>query len=83
MSGPATATVIPYRPRMGRPSKADDLRMELDARTAEERAMSENVVPIIRAGRRSHDPRVMAAALVAAEAALVRHQRRWTDGGAA
>lgn len=77
--GPATSTAT--RPRMGRPTKADTLAMELDARKREEREWAARVVPIVTHARRSHDPRVMAAALVAAEAALVRHARRWAPGG--
>lgn len=74
-------TVIPFRPRMGRPTKADDLALELEAREQEEREQSAKVAPIIHIGRRSRDPHVMAAALIAAEAFIVRHQRRWSPTG--
>lgn len=62
---------------------ADDLRLELEARTAEERNASAKAAPITHLARRSRDPQVMAAALVVAEAFIVRHQRRWTGGDAA
>jgi hypothetical protein len=62
---------------------ADDLRLELEARTAEERNASAKAAPIIHLARRSRVPQVMAAALVVAEAFIVRHQRRWTPGDAA
>ncbi len=74
-------TVIPFRPKTGRPTIADDLRLELHARAAEEREQAAKVAPIIHLGRRSRDPHVMAAALVAAEAFIVRHQRRWSPTG--
>ncbi len=74
-------TVIPFRPRMGRPTQADDLALELEAREQEEREQAAKVAPIIHIGRRSRDPHVMAAALVAAEAFIVRHQRRWSPTG--
>jgi hypothetical protein len=76
-------TVIPYRRRGEYKPKADDLRLELEARTAEERNASAKAAPITHLARRSRDPQVMAAALVVAEAFIVRHQRRWTGGDAA
>jgi hypothetical protein len=77
----STATVIPITRKRGRPAEVHDLALELEAREEEEREQAAKVAPIIHIGRRSRDPHVMAAALIAAEAFIVRHQRRWSPTG--
>lgn len=78
MSRPATApSVITFRPRMGRPSRADELRLELAAREQEERSMSESVLPLVRRLRLMADGPVAAATVAQIDAALARHARRW------
>lgn len=76
--GPATAAVIPFRPRMGRPSKADDLRMEFAARADEEQQMADAIRPLVRRLRLMADGPVAVATVAAIDAALERHARRWT-----
>jgi hypothetical protein len=75
--GPATAAVIQFRP-MGRPSKADELRMEFAARQLEEQRMAEDILPLVRRLRLMADGPVAVATVTAIDAALTRHARRWT-----
>lgn len=74
--GPATAAVIPFR--TGRPSKADDLSLELAARAAEEAQMAEAIAPLVARLRLMAAGPVAVATVSAVEAALTRHARRWT-----
>lgn len=72
MSRPATAPVIEFRPRMGRPSQADEL-----AREAEEREMAQNLDPLIQRLRLMASGPVARATVDAIDLALARHARRW------
>jgi hypothetical protein len=78
MGAPASAQVITFRPRMGRPSKADDLALELAARQQEETEWSEEVMPRIRRLQLMASGPVARATVAEIEAAMTRHQRRWT-----
>lgn len=77
MSRPATAPVIEFRPRMGRPSQADELRLEFIAREAEEREMAQNLDPLIQRLRLMASGPVARATVDAIDLALARHARRW------
>ena len=79
MGAPASAHVIEFRPRMGRPSKADELRMEFVARQQEEHAMSEDVLPLVKRMRLMATGPGALATVAAIDAALTRHARRWAD----
>lgn len=85
MRGPATATVIPLRPRMGRPSQAETLRMEFAARQHEEQEMADAIAPLVKRLRLMASGPVALATVTAIDAALARHARRWTppSGGEA
>ena len=76
-SGPATAAVIEFRPRMGRPTKADDLRLEFAARQQEEQEMADAIAPLIRRARLMATGPTALATVAAIDAALARHARRW------
>ena len=74
--GPATA-VIEFRPRMGRPTIADDLRLEFAARQQEEQEMADAIAPLIRRARLMATGPIAHATVAALDAALARHARRW------
>jgi hypothetical protein len=81
MGAPASAQLIQFRPK-GRPSKADELRLEFAARMTEEQRMAESIAPLVRRLRLMADGPVALATVTAIDAALTRHARRWTaDGG--
>jgi hypothetical protein len=75
--GPATALVVPFRPKRGRPADIPDAALELAAREAEEREMAAAVLPLVRRLRLMADGPVAASTVAAIDAALTRHQRRW------
>lgn len=79
---PALATVIPIdRPRRGRPSIADDLRLELSARRQEELDAAGSVEPLLRRLELVAHEYGPAAWQLASGLAYWhdRHRRRWTD----
>lgn len=80
-ASPALAPVIPLRPRRGRPSRADELAMELAARRAEELGAAGAVGPILR--RMELVAHEFGPAAWQTYAALAtwhrRHAARWAD----
>jgi hypothetical protein len=81
VSGPATAQLIRFQPRMGRPSKADELALELAARQTEEQQMAEAVLPLVRRLRLMASGPVAESTVAAIDQALARHARRWAPTG--
>jgi hypothetical protein len=81
VSGPATAQLIRFQPRMGRPSKADELALELAARQTEEQQMAEAVLPLVRRLRLMASGPVAESTVAAIDQALTRHARRWAPTG--
>lgn len=85
----AFAEPIPIdRPKRGRPTIADVLRIELDSRRVEERRMARDAAPLVsRMYLVAHEMGPATWQVVAAlDHLLTRHARRWTpdqDGGAA
>jgi hypothetical protein len=81
VSGPATAQLIRFQPRMGRPSKADDLALELAARQREEQEMADAIGPLVQRLHLMANGPVARTTVAAIDQALARHARRWAPTG--
>jgi hypothetical protein len=81
VSGPATAQLIRFQPRMGRPSKADDLALELAARQQEEQEMADAIGPLVQRLHLMANGPVARTTVAAIDQALARHARRWAPTG--
>lgn len=77
------AEPIPFRPKRGRPSRADELQLEMDSRRLEERRMAVEVRPLLaRLYLVAHEVGPAAhSTVVQLDQHLTRHERRWVPTG--
>lgn len=82
VAAPELAEVIPFRPKRGRPSKADEATLELAMRRSEEQEQALVVEPLLRRMELvAHEFGPVAWQTYAALAQWHRrHGRRWADG---